>query len=204
MSGADRYSRSILFPGIGEEGQRRIARFSIAFVGVGAVGAAAAEVAVRAGIRPAHAHRPRRRRGIEPRPPVPLRRRGRGARRAQGRGGGARAWREIDPAAHVAAVVADLERATRGSSSPATTSSSTGRTTSKRGSSSRTRRGRSGSRRSTPPAWRAGACVAVSVPGRTPCLRCYLEALPPGGLRDRRATPRASCRRCRRWWRRSR
>jgi len=44
-----RYSRSILFPGIGEEGQRRIGAFSIAFVGVGAVGAAAAEEAARAG-----------------------------------------------------------------------------------------------------------------------------------------------------------
>jgi adenylyltransferase/sulfurtransferase len=40
MSG--RFSRSVLFPGIGEEGQRRIEAFSIAFVGVGAVGAAAA------------------------------------------------------------------------------------------------------------------------------------------------------------------
>jgi adenylyltransferase/sulfurtransferase len=43
------YSRSILFPGIGEEGQRRIGAFSIAFVGIGAVGAAAAEEAARAG-----------------------------------------------------------------------------------------------------------------------------------------------------------
>ena len=49
MSGDARHSRSILFPGIGEEGQARIARFSIAFVGAGAVGAAAAETAVRAG-----------------------------------------------------------------------------------------------------------------------------------------------------------
>ena len=49
-SGGDRHSRSILFPGIGEPGQRRIAGFSIALVGVGAVGAAAAEAAARAGV----------------------------------------------------------------------------------------------------------------------------------------------------------
>ena len=46
----DRFSRSVLYPGIGEEGQRRIGSFSIAFVGVGAVGAAAAESAARAGV----------------------------------------------------------------------------------------------------------------------------------------------------------
>ena len=49
MNDRDRHSRSILFPGIGEAGQERIGRTSIAFVGVGAVGAAAAEIAVRAG-----------------------------------------------------------------------------------------------------------------------------------------------------------
>ena len=46
----DRYSRSILFPGIGPEGQRRIEEFSIVFVGVGAVGASAVEMAARAGV----------------------------------------------------------------------------------------------------------------------------------------------------------
>ncbi len=45
-----RYSRSILFPGIGAAGQRSIESFSIVFVGVGAVGAAAAESAARAGV----------------------------------------------------------------------------------------------------------------------------------------------------------
>jgi adenylyltransferase/sulfurtransferase len=45
-----RHSRSILFSGIGPEGQERIARYSIAFVGLGAVGAAAAEIAARAGV----------------------------------------------------------------------------------------------------------------------------------------------------------
>jgi adenylyltransferase/sulfurtransferase len=50
MSDSSRYSRSILFPGIGKEGQERIGRFSLAIVGVGAVGAAAAEAALRAGV----------------------------------------------------------------------------------------------------------------------------------------------------------
>ena len=48
-SADDRYSRSVLFSGIGPEGQRRIRSFSIALVGAGAVGAVAAEAAVRAG-----------------------------------------------------------------------------------------------------------------------------------------------------------
>jgi len=46
----ERHSRSVLFPGIGPEGQERIRRFSMAIVGVGAVGAAAAELAARAGV----------------------------------------------------------------------------------------------------------------------------------------------------------
>jgi len=46
----DRYSRSILFPGIGPEGQKKIESFSMVFVGVGAVGASAAEMAARAGV----------------------------------------------------------------------------------------------------------------------------------------------------------
>lgn len=46
----DRHARSVLFPGIGREGQEAIRRASIVFVGVGAVGAAAAESAARAGV----------------------------------------------------------------------------------------------------------------------------------------------------------
>src|SRR5262249_3883968 len=49
MSGEGRHSRSILFPGIGAAGQERIGRTAVAFVGVGAVGAAGSEIAVRAG-----------------------------------------------------------------------------------------------------------------------------------------------------------
>lgn len=44
-----RYSRSILFAGIGEEGQRKVRQARLAIVGAGAIGTVAAEIAVRAG-----------------------------------------------------------------------------------------------------------------------------------------------------------
>ena len=50
VSPDERHSRSVLFPGIGAEGQERIGRFAMAIVGVGAVGAAVAELAARAGV----------------------------------------------------------------------------------------------------------------------------------------------------------
>src|SRR5882762_139278 len=46
----ERYSRQVLFPGIGEEGQRRLAASHVAVVGCGATGAAAAALLARAGI----------------------------------------------------------------------------------------------------------------------------------------------------------
>jgi adenylyltransferase/sulfurtransferase len=46
----DRYSRQILFPGIGAEGQARLALARVAVVGVGATGAAAASLLARAGV----------------------------------------------------------------------------------------------------------------------------------------------------------
>jgi molybdopterin/thiamine biosynthesis adenylyltransferase len=46
----DRYSRQILFAGIGEEGQRRLGIARVAVVGVGATGAAAASLLARAGV----------------------------------------------------------------------------------------------------------------------------------------------------------
>lgn len=46
----DRYSRQILFAGIGAEGQRKLAQAHAAVVGVGATGAAAANLLVRAGV----------------------------------------------------------------------------------------------------------------------------------------------------------
>jgi molybdopterin/thiamine biosynthesis adenylyltransferase len=46
----DRYSRQILFAGIGEEGQHRISQAHVAIVGVGATGAASASLLARAGV----------------------------------------------------------------------------------------------------------------------------------------------------------
>jgi len=50
ISGNDRYSRQILFPGIGPTGQQLLARAHVAIVGVGATGAATASLLARAGI----------------------------------------------------------------------------------------------------------------------------------------------------------
>jgi adenylyltransferase/sulfurtransferase len=49
-SDPSRYSRQILFPGIGEAGQQRLAQAHVALVGVGATGAAAASLLARAGV----------------------------------------------------------------------------------------------------------------------------------------------------------
>jgi adenylyltransferase/sulfurtransferase len=46
----ERYSRQILFPGIGREGQQRLAGSHVAIIGVGATGAAAASLLARAGV----------------------------------------------------------------------------------------------------------------------------------------------------------
>jgi molybdopterin-synthase adenylyltransferase len=46
----ERYSRQILFSGIGEEGQRRLAASHVAIVGCGATGAAVASLLARAGV----------------------------------------------------------------------------------------------------------------------------------------------------------
>jgi adenylyltransferase/sulfurtransferase len=46
----ERYSRQVLFPGIGPEGQRKLAQAHVAVVGVGATGAAAASLLARAGV----------------------------------------------------------------------------------------------------------------------------------------------------------
>lgn len=50
MSDAERYSRQILFAGIGEDGQRRLARARVAIVGCGATGSALAGLLARAGV----------------------------------------------------------------------------------------------------------------------------------------------------------
>ena len=46
----DRYSRQVLFPGIGSVGQQRLASAHVAIIGVGATGAAAASLLARAGV----------------------------------------------------------------------------------------------------------------------------------------------------------
>jgi adenylyltransferase/sulfurtransferase len=46
----DRYSRQVLFPGIGSEGQQRLAASHVAIVGCGAMGAASASLLARAGV----------------------------------------------------------------------------------------------------------------------------------------------------------
>jgi adenylyltransferase/sulfurtransferase len=46
----DRYSRQILFEGIGEEGQARLAQSKVVIIGCGALGAVAAETLARAGV----------------------------------------------------------------------------------------------------------------------------------------------------------
>ena len=48
--GSDRYSRQILFRGIGEEGQRKLAAARVAIVGCGATGSALAGLLARAGV----------------------------------------------------------------------------------------------------------------------------------------------------------
>ena len=50
ISDRDRYSRQVLFPGIGEAGQQLLARAHVAVVGVGATGAATASLLARAGV----------------------------------------------------------------------------------------------------------------------------------------------------------
>ncbi len=47
---SERYSRQILFPGLGETGQQALARAHVAIVGVGATGAASASLLARAGV----------------------------------------------------------------------------------------------------------------------------------------------------------
>lgn len=50
ISDQDRYSRQILFPGIGASGQQRLGSAHVAVIGVGATGAASASLLARAGV----------------------------------------------------------------------------------------------------------------------------------------------------------
>ncbi len=180
MSDAGRHSRSVLFPGIGPEGQERIGRYSIVFVGAGAIGAAAAEAALRAGFQ---------RLTIVDRDVVDASNLSRqflfdaddADRIAPKAGAAAARLAEIDPGIPVRPVVAELDAGNArevladhdlvfdGSDN------------------FETRLLVSDAARALGVPSIYAACVgaegrvAVSVPGRTPCLRCYLEALPPAG-----------------------
>ncbi len=176
----ERHSRSRLFPGIGDAGQGRIHEFSIAFVGVGAVGAAAAEMAVRAGFG---------RLTVIDRDVVEASNLSRqflfdsddASRIAPKAEAAARRLAEIDVSVPVAALVTDLDHhnASRVLA---------GHDLIFDGSDNfETRLLVSDAARSLALPSIYAACVAdegrvaVSVPGKTPCLRCYLEALPPAG-----------------------
>ena len=50
ISASDRYSRQILFPGIGQEGQEKLSAAKVAIVGCGAIGAALCGLLARAGV----------------------------------------------------------------------------------------------------------------------------------------------------------
>ncbi|HKD16505.1 MAG TPA: ThiF family adenylyltransferase [Thermoanaerobaculia bacterium] len=176
----DRHSRSILFPGIGPGGQEKISRFRIVFVGVGAVGAAAAEIAVRAGVGRATLVD---RDVVEP---SNLSRQllfdAEDAAQVRPKATAAAArLSEIDPSVPVTAVVADLEPGNA-------RAILAGHDLVFDGSDNfETRLLVSDAARALAVPSVYAACVgeegrvAVSVPGKTPCLRCWLEALPPAG-----------------------
>ncbi|MGH9363937.1 MAG: ThiF family adenylyltransferase [Thermoanaerobaculia bacterium] len=180
MSFDDRFSRSILFPGIGKEGQERIASFSIVFVGIGAVGAAAAESAARAGIG---------RLTVIDRDVVEESNLSRqflfDAEDAAGVSpkaiAAAKRLRQIAPDLRVEAVVADLDHRNA-------RQTLAGHDLIFDGSDNfETRLLVSDAARALGLPSLYAACVgeegfvALSRPGVTPCLRCYLEALPPAG-----------------------
>jgi adenylyltransferase/sulfurtransferase len=180
VSDEKRFSRSILFAGIGPEGQKRIRASSIVFVGVGAVGAAAAESAARAGFA---------RITLIDRDVVEesnLTRQflfdAEDAARIAPKASAAEArLREIDPRLDVRGVVADLESANA-------RELLSGHDVIFDGSDNFETRllvsdaaGMLGVSSVYAACVGSEGLVAVCRPGRTPCLRCYLERLPPAG-----------------------
>jgi adenylyltransferase/sulfurtransferase len=177
---SERHSRSVLFPGIGPGGQEKIREFSMAIVGAGAVGAAAAELAARAGVgrltvidrdvvEDSNLSRQLLFDAEDAARVAPK------ATAAQGR------LEKIAPETATRGVVADVtpENA-RGILA--------GHGVVLDGSDNfETRLLVSDAAHSLEIPAIYAACVgeqgllAVSVPGRTPCLRCYLEGLPPAG-----------------------
>ncbi len=174
-----RHSRSRLFSGIGAQGQDRIRRSSIAIVGVGAIGAAAAEMAVRSGIG---------RLTLIDRDVVELSNLSRqflfderdAAEVAPKAAAATRRLKAIDSGVDVRGVVADLDftnaEALLGGHDVIVDASDNFETRLLVSDAARSLRALSV----------YAACVedeglvAVTVPG-APCLRCYLEALPPAG-----------------------
>ena len=178
--GPGRHSRSVVFPGIGAEGQRRIGAFSVAIVGVGAVGAAAAELAARAGVG---------RLTLVDRDVVEESNLSRqllfdaeDAERVAPKAAAAEErLREIAPDVDSRGVIADLD-------SRNAQKILGGHDLVLDGSDNfETRLLVSDAARSLGLPSIYAACVgeeglvAVSLPGATPCLRCYLETLPPAG-----------------------
>jgi adenylyltransferase/sulfurtransferase len=176
----ERHSRSVLFPGIGEIGQGRISASSIAFVGVGAVGAAAAESAARAGFG---------RITLIDRDVVEESNLARqflydaadAAALSPKAEAAARRLSDIAPAVRVSGIVADLDHRN------ARELLSGHDLLFDASDNFETRVLVSDAARSLGLPSIYAACVgseglvAVSVPGRTPCLRCYLETIPAAG-----------------------
>jgi molybdopterin-synthase adenylyltransferase len=176
----DRHSRSVLFPGIGPEGQESIGRAAVAIVGVGAVGAAAAELAARAGVgrltlidrdvvEDSNLSRQLLFDAEDAELVSPK------AAAAESR------LREIAPDVDSRGVVADLDsenaRELLGGHDVVLDGSDNFET--------RLLVSDAGRALGIPSIYAAcvgdEGLVAVSVPNVTPCLRCYLEALPPAG-----------------------
>lgn len=176
---SDRHSRSRLFPGIGQEGVAKIGSSSIAIVGVGAIGAAAAEMAARAGVgRVTLIDRD----VVEP---SNLSRQflfdARDAEETAPKASAAkRRLQEIAPETEVSGIVADLvadnARALLPGHDVLLDASDNFET--------RLLVSDAGRALGIPSVYAAcvgeDGVVAVSRPG-SPCLRCYLEALPPAG-----------------------
>ncbi len=201
MTDSDRYSRSTLFPGIGTEGQERIRGFSIVFIGAGAVGAAAAEEALRAGVG---------RLTIVDRDVVEPSNLTRqflfdaddAARIAPKAEAAAARLAEIDPAIPVRAVVDDLSAANARdllSGHDLVFDASDNFETRLLVSDAARSLGRPSF---TPPAWARRGGSRSSVPGAPVCAATSRRS--PRRARGRPATRSASCRRCRRSWPRSR
>jgi molybdopterin/thiamine biosynthesis adenylyltransferase len=176
----ERYSRSILYSGIGPEGQEKIGRAAAAIVGVGAVGSVAAEILTRAGfgrlslidrdvVEPSNLQRQflfDEGDAREGRPKAEA---------------AAEHLTRINATSTITGVVADMtfENAVALVSGHGLVLDGSDNFE------TRLVAAEAAHRSSIPSIYAAcvgdEGIVAVTVPGATPCLRCYLEALPPAG-----------------------